>query len=47
MALDGNFTHALVAELSFLIGGKINKVHQMDQSTTLLKMRAAGKTINS
>lgn len=43
MALDGNFTHALVAELSFLIGGKINKVHQMDQSTTLLKMRAAGK----
>lgn len=43
MALDGNFTHALVDELSFLIGGKINKIHQMDQATTLLKMRAAGK----
>ncbi|MCK1977233.1 NFACT family protein [Jeotgalicoccus huakuii] len=43
MALDGNFTHALVDELQFLVSGKINKIHQMDQTTLLFKMRAAGK----
>lgn len=43
MAFDGNFTHALVDELQFLVRGKINKIQQMDNSSLLLKMRAGGK----
>jgi len=43
MAFDGNFTHALVEELGFLVRGKINKIQQMDNSSLLFKMRAGGK----
>lgn len=43
MAFDGNFTHALVDELQFLVRGKINKIQQMDNSSLLFKMRAGGK----
>lgn len=43
MAFDGNFTHALVDEVQFLVRGKINKIQQMDNSSLLLKMRAGGK----
>lgn len=43
MAFDGNFTHALVDELQFLVRGKINKIQQMDNSSLLFKLRAGGK----
>lgn len=43
MAFDGNFTHTLVNELNFLQRGKINKIHQMDNSSLLFKLRAGGK----
>lgn len=43
MAFDGNFTHALVDELQFLVRGKINKIQQMDSSSLLFKLRAGGK----
>lgn len=43
MALDGNFVHALMTELSFLKRGKINKIHQIDDYNIIFKIRAERK----
>lgn len=43
MALDGNFVHALVEELSVLKRGKINKIHQIDDYHLIFRVRANRK----
>lgn len=40
MALDGNFVHELVDELSSLIGGRVNRVHQIDDMTVTIRIRS-------
>lgn len=40
MALDGNFVHELVGELSTLIGGRVNRVHQIDDMTVTIRIRS-------
>ena len=44
MALDGNFIHELMNEFTPLKGGRINKIHQIDPYTIILKIRAERKT---
>lgn len=43
MALDGNFVHALIDELSFLKRAKINKIHQIDDFNIIFRVRAERK----
>ncbi|CAD2076974.1 NFACT family protein [Phocicoccus pinnipedialis] len=40
MALDGNFVHELVDELSSLVGGRVNRVHQIDDMTVTIRIRS-------
>ncbi len=44
MALDGNFIHELMNDFKPLIGGRINRIHQIDPSTIILKVRANRET---
>lgn len=43
MALDGIVTHAIAAELSRCIGGRINKIYQPTEHDLVLQIRAQGE----
>lgn len=43
MSFDGLFTHAMLQELSILIGGRITKIHQPNESDIIIRIRADRK----
>ena len=45
MALDGAFLNAVKNELDFLIGGRIDKIHQISREEIIMAVRSHGKNL--